>query len=379
MRPSRFAGNRASAYFEGCKNPLSHERADGLARRFRVWRKKRGHRSSGSRLASSLGEAVFSAALVMVGSTALLAWVIFRVLTPAAERTAGGGWGSWLTIGVSASIAVLGLAGLVLGIMRVGTSAERRSAMVERAHAVELVGNGAPWHRHYPSIPRADILTDSPGIALAYRLPIMRSPVWRLLALGLFCLVWNGLVSALIKVAYASYLAGQFNGFLTLFIVPFGLVGLRSMAAFVQQALIATGVGPCSLEVSDHPLYPGQRYEVFVTQSGRLRLQSFQVWFICEEEATYLQGTDIRTERRVVHEQLILQRDHFSIEPGMPFHCRSEMVIPPHSMHSFHSQHNGIEWKLVVRADVDRWPSYERIYPVILLPSLSAATGEDRP
>ena len=40
---------------------------------------------------------------------------------------------------------------------------------------------------------------------------------------------------------------------------------------------------------------------------------------MCEEEATFTQGTDIRVETREVYRQSCLSRCDFRVEPGVPF------------------------------------------------------------
>ena len=67
---------------------------------------------------------------------------------------------------------------------------------------------------------------------------------------------------------------------------------------FMRQLLIASGVGPTQLEISDHPLLPGRRYDLYLSQAGRLTMNFLEIDIVCEEQATYHQGTDTRTERR---------------------------------------------------------------------------------
>ncbi|NJO14086.1 MAG: hypothetical protein HC870_02780, partial [Rhizobiales bacterium] len=62
-----------------------------------------------------------------------------------------------------------------------------------------------------------------------------------------------------------------------------------------KQFLIATGIGPTLVEISDYPFYPGRVYRLFLSQGGRLTINSLEVLLVCDEKATYQQGTNTRT------------------------------------------------------------------------------------
>jgi hypothetical protein len=203
---------------------------------------------------------------------------------------------------------------------------------------------------------------------LAYRLPISTTPTWRLFALGASAAIWNGLVIAFI-VLFATgrmpaHPAWPFWLFQAIAIpAGWGLVFL-----FVRQLLLTSGVGPTLLEVSDHPLFPGERYEVFLSQTGKLSLRSLELLVVCEEEATYRQGTDTRTDRRRVFQQRIWERETFEIEQGLHFEVRCPLILPPQAMHSFKGGFNEVQWKLIVRGEVVDWPDFERIFPIVVFP-----------
>jgi hypothetical protein len=45
-----------------------------------------------------------------------------------------------------------------------------------------------------------------------------------------------------------------------------------------------------------------------------------------------------------------------------------ELTVPAGSMHSFRSPHNSVDWALLVRGKVARWPLFERRFPVYVYP-----------
>jgi hypothetical protein len=231
-----------------------------------------------------------------------------------------------------------------------------------------LVHDALPSSRDFPTIPRDTNLTNSPGIRLAYRLPVSHGTVWVLFAATAFFLIWNSVAAAIMIVALRNHMAGRPDWFLTLLAGPMVLVGLWSIYYFVQQLLLHTGIGPTSVEISDHPLRPGQACQVFVSQSGRLSVSSLTLSLVCEEETTFRQGTDIRTERYPVFSLPVFSREDFRIEPGSPFEQEFQLQIPDNVMHSFKSGHNAVYWMLSVRGEAHSWPPFERKFPIVVFP-----------
>jgi hypothetical protein len=338
-----------------------------VARSFRFLEKKRGQRRTGSNLAGSVGEALFCGALFLIGVMLLSALIVNQLLQPDPGSFALG-IGRWLGILVMASFVVMGGGGLIWTVLRMGTSAERRGAMARQAADFDIVHETVPRPKHYPAVPPFDGLTNSPGIELAFRLPPSQSPAWRLLATTIFAWSWLAVGGVLCVWAISSHIAGNPEWFLTLFLVPFAAVGIWSIRYWLRQIWIDTGMGLTTLEISDCPLLPGHEYQVVLGQQGHITVNSLELWLVCEEESTYRQGTDIRTEtRRVVAERLWSQGD-FRIDPIEPFRVAIALAIPHTAMHSFHSSHNSVNWKLVVRGEVAHWPPFERGFPIVVYP-----------
>jgi hypothetical protein len=177
----------------------------------------------------------------------------------------------------------------------------------------------------------------------------------------------------MVAFAVRGHLAGKPEWFLTFFCIPFIAIGFFLIYGFFHQLLVTTGIGPTLMELSDHPLHPGGEYQLFLSQTGRLSVNCLTLSLICEEEATYRQGTDTRTESSKVFQQEILRQENFEIPPGIPFEIQIELRIPESAMHSVASAHNRIGWTLVVNGDVEGWPNFERSFPVILFPG----TGDE--
>ena len=94
-----------------------------------------------------------------------------------------------------------------------------------------------------------------------------------------------------------------------------------------------------------------------------------RVSLVCEETATYRQGTNSRTETQEVYRHELFCRQRFEIERGLPFETELEFSVPEGAMHSFKADHNEINWVLAVEGDLAGWPNYKRSFPVIVRPA----------
>ncbi|MEE9603830.1 MAG: hypothetical protein V3V75_11025, partial [Thermoguttaceae bacterium] len=281
----------------------------------------------------------------------------------------GYSWWMWLLLVLPASFFVIGSVGLTWVLLQSSTSAERRASLAQKASQLDLFEDAAHRGVNYPTIPRADDVTASPGTRLAYRLPIDASPGWNLFGTLLACLFWNGVVAAGWIGVVAGLRTGDGSLYLALFLVPFSLVGLGLIRYFVRQLIIIKGIGGTRIEISAHPLYPGSLYEVFLSQEGRQKMKSLEMFFTCREQATYRQGTDTRTATECVYEESVYHRKAFEVRPGIPFEDRCEIQVPADAMHSFKSDHNEIGWSLLVRGKVVGWPDFERRFPIVVYPA----------
>jgi len=287
----------------------------------------------------------------------------------------GFSWSIWLAFVVPVSFILLGGVGLVHALLRAGTSAERRAALAKRAAKIDLFDAGRGKAADYPTVPDSATINDSPGTRLAYRLPLRDSPAWPLVVLGATAAGWNLIVGVFVAVAVSGYVQGQPDWILSISLVPFLAIGIGLLVYFVYRILLANGIGPTLIEISEHPFAPGGRYSLFVSQAGRLRFSAFTVSLVSEEEATYRQGTDTRVERRTVFRQEIFRREGFEIHRGTPLEVACELDVPGRAMHSFRARHNEVRWKLTVEGRLAGWPGYRRDFPVIVRPGNGSTQG----
>jgi hypothetical protein len=282
-------------------------------------------------------------------------------------------WLLWILLLLPVAFILIGGVGLILTVFHWGKSIEHRVATTQMASRLNPLKEAEKGLFEYPFVPQDSNLTNSPGTRLKYRLPIDLSRGWRLLAIAAACLFWNSIVAVFAVIAINSHLAGEPEWLLTLFVLPFAAVGLAMIYFFVREVFVVTAVGPTQLEISDHPLQPGGSYRVYVSQGGRLTINSLALSLVCDEVATYRQGTDTRTEQACVYLERLLHRERVELLPQAAFEEQLDLAIPAECMHSFKAGHNEIRWRLLVRGDIAGWPPFERSFPVVVVPRLQGS------
>jgi hypothetical protein len=344
-----------------------------LSQRIRLLPKKRGHRRSDSRQFGNVGEVVFFTALLLIGSFVLVALITTRYVDIPGLPILRTGDGLWLAIIVLSSLISIGIGGLVWTLLNVTVSAERRSALAQKA--AELTPDTTEFQklREYPTLPKLDNLTNSPGTYLKHRLPQLRKPAFGLLSLMLFSLMWIVLLAVFVVVVTKSFLTGSPAWLLLVMTFLLAAVATRFTQGFLKAAQQMVREGNTSVEVSELPLYPGQRYDVSLVQSGRIPLSSVVMMLVCEENATYREGTNVRFETQRVVEWVVIEENEISPSADGDYIQKAELLVPEKAMHSFRAASNNIQWKLVVQGSVIKNRQFEREFPVVVYPALHSA------
>jgi hypothetical protein len=146
------------------------------------------------------------------------------------------------------------------------------------------------------------------------------------------------------------------------------LVTVWWVILFFRTLLQQTAIGPTELEISDLPLAAGGEYQIFLSQPARLRIRLLDLALECEEQATFRQGTDVRTETRIVYEQRLFRKRGVDVNRAHPFQTTFRFALPPDIMHSFASANNRIVWRIRFACEVKDWPAVRRTFPVTVFP-----------
>ncbi|MCB1230504.1 MAG: DUF3592 domain-containing protein [Verrucomicrobiae bacterium] len=179
-----------------------------------------------------------------------------------------------------------------------------------------------------------------------------------------FTLLWNGIVSVFVVQVVKGWQAGRGEIFLTLFMIPFVLVGIGVLAAFLYQLLAMRNPHPV-LTLSTGLPRLGETVNLSWRVSGRVsRIVSFRISLWGIETATYRRGTNTVTSSEVFLEQEIFETASMvDIESGS-----AVIEIPGDLMYSLKLGNNEIKYELRVKGDIPLWPDIGDSFELTLLP-----------
>ena len=136
-------------------------------------------------------------------------------------------------------------------------------------------------------------------------------------------------------------------------------------ATAVRLALIGWGTGKTALEISRAELLPGESFQALIEQQGHMHVNALEARLLCREKAVYRQGTDTRTATEDVVDLPLDKVENLRIAGQLT--RQFEGRIPENAMHSFKAGHNEIDWRIVVTADIERWPDFKRSFRLRVL------------
>lgn len=276
----------------------------------------------------------------------------------------GYSWYAWVIPLLPAALVAIGVGGLIYLFLTWGKSSEHRSLLEQNNRDRFDTGAARP---RFPYVPDEADAADSRGTVLRYRLPGV--PVFSSFFLTALALAWNAATAWFVIRAIFAFFAGRLDHYVySPLLLPFVAAGGYLAYLAGRELLSSVGLEPTVVEISNHPLRPGEQYEVYVSQAGRLTFKRLIVSLVCDEEATYRQGTNSHTHTQRVVQTELYRRESFSIEHREPLAERFQFQVPPGAMHSFQSDHNGVKWKLCVSAELQKWPDFEREFALIVHP-----------
>ena len=192
------------------------------------------------------------------------------------------------------------------------------------------------------------------------------------IGLAIFALIWNGILSVFLVNLVGDYRAGSPDVCVTLFMVPFVLVGVVVIGAWIRQVMLVFAP-VIELELDRAAVPVGGSFTLKWRVPGRRgRLSSMTIDLIGEEKATYRRGTDTVTDTHVFYEERVAgsgsSDQPFDTLPTVPDRGTVVVSIADEAMHTFKADNNKIEWKLKVCGVVPRWPDTKDSYEVTVLP-----------
>ena len=190
------------------------------------------------------------------------------------------------------------------------------------------------------------------------------SPLGKLGGVILIALFWNGIVSVFVWQLWKSWKAGSPDGCLTVFLIPFVLIGLLLLIGIPYQVLALFNPRP-RLVLTPGRLVLGRPADLAWSFRGAAgRIQRLEITLEGREEADYTRGTDRVTAKETFATiPLVDTALRSSIPAGS-----TRIEVPADTMHSFSAPDNRIVWTLKLKGTIRMWPDVGEELPVVVAP-----------
>ena len=176
---------------------------------------------------------------------------------------------------------------------------------------------------------------------------------------------WNGIVSVFLWQVIKSFQRHRPEWFLTIFLIPFVIVGLvlLGVVGYCFLQLFAPGV---KLRLSATALPLGGSADLEWEISGHAsRIRKLRIWLEGREEATYRRGTTTSTDKSTF---ATLELAAATLWNDVR-HGRVRLTVPADTMPSFQSDNNKIVWTLHVHGDIAFYPDVNDEFTITVLPA----------
>ncbi|CAA6696796.1 MULTISPECIES: DUF3592 domain-containing protein [unclassified Lentimonas] len=190
------------------------------------------------------------------------------------------------------------------------------------------------------------------------------SGIGKVIAVTFAACFWNGIVSVFLFQLIKSYQGGRPDWFLTIFLIPFVLIGIGLIFG-IFHSLLALANPKIELTLSESSPALGDKVQLEWSATKPLtKVRNLKIALQGEEAATYRRGTNSVTDKSTFYRDLLLELD----QPAAQQRGTLELTIPTDSMHSFDSSNNKIVWQISVDGEIPRFPDIKNTYPITVRP-----------
>lgn len=145
-----------------------------------------------------------------------------------------------------------------------------------------------------------------------------------------------------------------------------GLLLIRAGAVQIGRE-IKVGAPVCSLSSDTLRIGDPLRFQLRQTARSALSLEGGQIQLLMREVAIRQAGESSVSE---THEQVqgTLAIEGRALRRGEELLIDASFEVPMDAMHTFHGEHNGIEWLIRVELRYAGWPAFDDEFAVLVIP-----------
>ncbi len=178
------------------------------------------------------------------------------------------------------------------------------------------------------------------------------SPVAKLVSGILIALFWNGITGLFVWQMVLAWNRGESAGCLTVFLIPFVLIGLLLLANIPYQFLAMFNPRP-ELTLDSRQISVGSATGLeWRFQGAARRIKRLRITLEGTEKVTYRRGTNTYHDSNTFATITIVDLTRPQpLETG-----QATLAVPAGSMHSFSGSNNQVTWLLKLHGEIRGWP-----------------------
>lgn len=219
-----------------------------------------------------------------------------------------------------------------------------------------------------PSLPSLPVQPSVPQVSGAGPIVLKPSvsPVGKFIGAIFVTAFWNGITSIFVVMAVKSWLRKNPEIFLSLFMIPFVLIGL-GLIGLCFATFLNLFNPRVALSVSSQSVPLDGTLDVRWNFIGAVaRIRRLRIVLEGREEARYRRGTNTSTDKSVFAQLTIAEsEDPLRIRDG-----HAQLTIPEQLMHTWDGGNNKIIWELQVRGEIPNYPDVNEDFDFTVLPKL---------
>jgi hypothetical protein len=191
------------------------------------------------------------------------------------------------------------------------------------------------------------------------------TPLKTFFGLTAVTLFWNGIVSVFVWQLIEGMREGHADGCLTVFLIPFVLIGLLMIFGVARQLLVLFNPR-AHLTLTPGALTPGQpAFLQWRLGSGGRGVSRIRVTLLGKEETQHQSSNNTRTDRETFFTLPVVDSTQpYEISEG----GSASFTLPAEAKPSFESGPDRTVWTLKVECELPRWPDTEEEYEVVVRP-----------
>lgn len=320
-------------------------------------------------------EVVFAGALVLVGLMVFVWGLVGQYQQWPSYVPLN--WTSWIIRGgLCLGLIGIGMFRLVRILFLHSGSAEQRSNFLNQAFDLEYLRPPAEANQQYPGI-RSKNSRLKMGQKLRYRIDFNQPMRLRFWGLAFFSLLMVTVSTVNGATAWGDFRYGHLDRLAITLILLVMMLGLTAWLVWQTGKTLfrQARLGPTILELSQHPLRIGQKFDFFIQQTGDIQLEKLKVLLECREEVTYHQGTDVCRDQNIIRSDCVADFREIDLSKG-PFEQQFSVQLPKGVMHSFDASSNQIAWYAIICGDHQGCPEFKLEFPIIVVPNTDKVLDE---